>query len=110
MMPSAAFLRRLRERCDSSGEASGVPLDPAGVIETRDGPGAVRIRSKAYGEVWIALDPCMVPELVAEEARHTSPRPVLLASDVARLRGKPEAAIRAVLEVARAFPGARVLQ
>lgn len=79
-------------------------------IEVRERLGAVLIRSLRYGEVWIALDPCMATELAAEEAGRENPRPVLVTEDLVRLRGRSEEAVRAALEVARAFPGARVLQ
>ena len=71
--------------------------------------GAVLIESRRFGcEVWLAMDPGMAEELASEEARRDAPRPVLRPADIAALRGKPEAAIRAVLEVAKVFPGARV--
>ena len=35
-------------------------------------------------------------------------RPVLLPEDVAALKGKPEAAVRAVLEILSCFPGSRI--
>jgi hypothetical protein len=75
----------------------------------REQVGAVLVRSPCYGEIWLALDACVVGEIAAEESSQARPRPVLLVGDVARLRGKPEAMIRAALEVARAFPGARVV-
>lgn len=80
------------------------------VIETREQVGAVLIRSPRFGEVWVALEPGMAPELVAEEAARAEPRPVLLAEDVAKLRGKSEEMIRATLAVLGTFPGARLIQ
>ena len=72
---------------------------------------AVLIRSRRFGcEVWIALVPGMADEIRVEEQRRPDPRPVLTVEDTARLRGKPEAAVRALLEVAGAFPGSRVIQ
>lgn len=77
--------------------------------EVRERVAAVLIRSPVYGEVWIALDRCMVLELAAEEKTRPDPRPVLVAEDLVRLRGRSEQTIRAELEIARAFPGARVV-
>ncbi len=80
------------------------------IVQIREEVGAGLIASPRYGEVWIALTPGMAAELRAEEAQRSEPRPVLLPDDIAALRGKSEAAICAALEVARAFPGARVIQ
>lgn len=102
----AALLELLRQE----------PLEPdhdlgaAPIIESRERLGAVRIRSERFGEVWVAVDSCIAPELAAEEATHAVPRPVLLVEDVLRLRGKPPDVIRAALEVIAAFPSARVVQ
>ena len=85
-------------------------LDDAAIAESRGRLGAALLRSPRFGEVWVALDPCMRPTLAAEEARRPSPRPVLLAEDVVRLRGKPEEVVRAALETASVFPGVRVIQ
>jgi hypothetical protein len=92
-------------------------LQPAGpdptlgaIAETREQIGAVRIHSRRFGEVWVALSESTAAELQAEEAGRPETRPVLTPADVAHLLGKPAAAIRAVLEVARVFPGARVVQ
>ena len=52
----------------------------------------------------------MAAELRAEEAQRSEPRPVLLPDDIANLRGKSEAAIKAALQVAGVFPGAKVIQ
>lgn len=98
------ILARLRADPLVSSEAHAIA--DGHLVEARERLGAVLVRSAHYGEIWLALDPCMVAELVAEDG--ASPRPVLLVEDVARLRGKSKAAIRAVLEVARVFPGARV--
>ena len=64
----------------------------------------------AFGEVWVVLAQRLDEELRAEEAKREDPRPILLAADLARLRGKPPEAIRAALEVLRTFPGARVVE
>jgi hypothetical protein len=71
--------------------------------------GAVRIRTKKFGAIWLALDQNTADELRAEEQQREHPRPVLMADDVAHLESKSEAAIRGALEVIRAFPGARIL-
>lgn len=85
-------------------------VDAGPVVEARSRVGAVLIRSRRFGELWLLLADRQLDELAAEEARRPEPRPILDASDVARLRGKPDGAIRATLDVGRAFPGARVLQ
>jgi hypothetical protein len=71
--------------------------------------GAVRIRTKKFGAIWLALDQATADELRAEEQQREHPRPVLMADDVAHLEGKSDKAIRGALEVIRAFPGARIL-
>jgi hypothetical protein len=98
----------LRETLAS--ENPGDWAETGSVVETRERLGAVLISSPRFGEVWVVLDPCAVAELGAEEARREVPRPVLLAAELARIRGKSEGTVRGVLETARAFPGARVLQ
>ena len=82
----------------------------APVLDPEEQIGAVLLRSPRYGEVWIALDAGTLPELQAEEQARETPRPVLLAADVAPLRGKAPEAIQAVLRVAAACAGARVIQ
>lgn len=89
---------------------AGPDLTEGDALETRARLGSVLIRSPRFGEVWIAFGEDVATELQAEESERAEPRPVLLPADIATLRGKPEAAIRAALEVARAFPGARVMQ
>jgi hypothetical protein len=112
-MPSLAFLRRLREIRDHGSEPSLEPAEnpivDARLLEARCEIGAVRLHGP-LGELWVCLDPCALPRLVAEEAALEVPRPVLLAEDVARLRGKSDEAIQGALEVIRSFPGGRVLQ
>ncbi len=85
-------------------------LDSSRVTEIRENVAAVRLWSSRYGEVWLALDPCIIEELEGEEQTREAPRPVIVPEDVARLRGKSEEEVRAVLEVVAAFPGARVVQ
>ena len=87
---------------------AGTGLEEAPIAETRLEPGAVLIESPRFGPVWIALTPGMADELRAEEAQRLESRAVLLTDDIANLRGKSETAVRAALEVARVFPGARV--
>ena len=55
------------------------------------------------------IDECrhIVP---TEEAGRREPRAGLTPDDIAALRGKPDAAVRAALEMARTFQGARVIQ
>ena len=91
-------------------EDTAEALAEASVIESRQEPGAVLIQSPRFGPVWIALAPSMADELRAEETQRPAPRPVLLPDDIAALRGKSEAAVRAALGVAWVFPGARVIQ
>ena len=98
-----SLLDVLRE--DVAKDLAGAPI-----AETRsEDVGAVRVESPRFGPVWIGLTPGMADEIRAEEAQRSEPRPVLLTDDIAALRGKSEAAVRAALEVARAFPGARVV-
>ncbi len=82
----------------------------APILDAEEQLGAVLLRSPRYGEVWVALDPCIASELQAEEQARETPRPVLLVEDVARLRGQSPEAVQAVLRVAAAFPEARVIQ
>jgi hypothetical protein len=103
-----ALARRLRD----SGADYTAPgtLDGAPIVETREQIGAVLIRSPRFGEVWMVLEPSIAPEIVAEESGRAEPRPVLLAKDVARLRGKSDEMIRATLAVLATFPDARLIQ
>ena len=104
-MPSLDFLRRLREE---TGAGLPPPTDEAWEVEeTRARLGAALIRSR-FGEVWVAVDPCIRPELEAEEDKREEPRPILGPEDVARLRGRSDRTISATLAVLRRFPGARV--
>lgn len=108
MSSALELLREIRARREASSSESP-PVESAPITETRERLGAVLVRSPHFGEVWVVLDPCEAPELEAEEQAREEPRPVLHVEDVARLRGKPEAAVRAALETLRAFPGARVV-
>ena len=91
-------------------EGTAEDLGGAPIAAARSELSAVLIRSATYGEVWLALTAEMAANLRAEESQRPKPRPVLLPSDIARLRGKSEAAVRASLEVTRTLPGARVVQ
>jgi hypothetical protein len=84
-------------------------LAEAPVVEARSEVGAVLVRSERYGEAWIVLDARLDGELLAEEAARPEPRPVLALGDVLKLKGKPEATIRAVLAMSRVFTGARLV-
>jgi len=121
-VPSEALLRRVRARLRDLGEScdekalehevqAGLEHDVrAGPIpDARERVGAVLIRSRRFGELWLVLADRQLEELEAEEARRPDPRPILHVEDVARLRGMPEAAIRAALEAARVWPGARLV-
>ncbi len=111
MRPALDLLREIRAH---GAERRAAPtldaLERAEVREARQEIAAVRFQSARYGDVWVALDPCIVSELQAEEQVRETPRPVLLAEDVARLRGKSPEAIQAVLRAAVVFPGARLIQ
>ena len=50
----------------------------------------------------------MAAELRTEEAARETTRPVLTSADIAALHGKPEAAVRAALEVFRVFGEAKI--
>ena len=88
--------------------AGSPELTDGPVLEGRHRLGAVRLNSR-FGELWISLDPSMTDELRAEESRRPEPRPVLMPEDIAALRGKSDAAIRAVLNVMATFPGSEVV-
>ena len=99
-----------RSLLDALREAAAEDLAEAPIIESRPEIDAILITSPTYGEVWVAFSEAAAEEIRAEESQRPKPRPVLLPSDIARLRGKSEAAVRAALEVARTLPGARVVQ
>ncbi len=94
---------------EAPGPRPGAALEAAPIAEARERLAAVLLRSDRYGELWLVLDPCALPDLEAEEAARSEPRPILAPADVVLLRDRPEAAIRAALDVARVFPGSRVL-
>ena len=73
---------------------------------------AVLVRSRLFGgrEVWIALSDEAAAQILSEEQQRDEPRPVLRQTDLKRLDGMSEDLVRAVLNVAAAFPGARILQ
>jgi hypothetical protein len=72
--------------------------------------GAALIKSARFGEIWVVIDSELITEIIDEEARKRTHRPVLHTADVIQLAGKPDAAIRAALKVAAVFPGVKVLQ
>ena len=82
-------------------------VEDAVISETRQQLGAVLLSSR-FGELWIALTEPMAAVLQAEETQRPEPRPVLLPEDLAALKGKSEAAVRAVLDIAAVFPGSRI--
>jgi hypothetical protein len=74
-------------------------------------PVAYLVRSRRFArDVWIALSSEVAAEILIEEQQRESPRPVLRQSDLMRLDGMSEDLVRAVLNVAAVFPGARILQ
>ena len=135
-MTSAAILLRELEARGAKVRAIGDRLRceaPKGILTSED---ARRLR-EAKADLLHLLAPCPTEQLErewrgattrarAEFARHGRellpatleravvhhPRPhlVLAGDDVALIARKPEAAIRAVLEVCRVFPGARIIQ
>jgi|GEM_PF-2956050 len=100
----------LARRVQGVAEEPTRPVVDGPLLATRDRLAAVLVASPRFGKVWIALDANAARELSAEESGLAAPRPVLLPEDVTRLRGKSDAAIRAALEVCRAFPGSRLVQ
>ena len=69
------------------------------------------MNSRKFGrEIWIALSDETAAELLIEEQQRNEPRPVLRQADVKRLDGMSEHLVRAVLNVAAVFPGARIIQ
>ena len=77
----------------------------------REEQAAVLMRSRRFGcDVWVALSDEIAAEILIEEQQRESPRPVLRQSDLKRLDEMPEDLVRAVLNVAAVFPGARILQ
>ncbi len=87
-------------QCGDSAEAAALE---SGV------PAAFLVDSPRYGEVWVATDTGVAAAIRGEEQHRDQPRPVVMLDDMAHLESKSEAAIRATLEVVRAFPGARVV-
>ena len=80
------------------------------ILETRTGLAAVRIRSRLLGcEIWLAHDERTAADLRAEMAPEQT-LPVVLYDEIPKFRGKSPAMIRALFEVAKVFPGARLVQ
>jgi hypothetical protein len=93
-----------RRPCEAAAKEP-IELADAPAIAAREQIGAVLIRSPQYGEVWVVLEGgSLLDELRAEEQARPNPRPVLRTNQIHRLRGKPEAAIRAVLNTLAVFP------
>jgi len=100
-----------RQRVREARARAGAPaseLADAPVVAAREQIGAVLLRSPKYGAVWVALKGSLLAELRAEEQERPDPRPVLTTDQVLRLRGKSEAAIRAVLNALAVFPEAEI--
>jgi len=115
--PRGALTPELRARLsEHKGEVlsvlqgQGELLESAPAIEVRQQTGAVLIGSPRFGEIWLALDPCLAGQLRAEESQQARPRPVLTTADLARLEGKPAGVVDAMLDTLAAFPDAAVLQ
>ena len=87
-------------------QVKGSDLAQAPLIEARTDIAAVRIRTRGFGEIWLARN----DEVAAELATERDGRPILLFEEVPFLRDKSPEMIRAVLEVRRSFPGGRILQ
>jgi hypothetical protein len=107
-VPLVSFLELARRLRDSEPDL-GAPtdLDAAPAICAREQVGAVLLKTQ-FGEVWVVLEGRLLAELRAEEQERPDPRPVLRADQVLRLRGKSEAAIRAVLDTLAVFPEAEI--
>jgi len=89
-------------------QASVSDLTDAPAIAVREQIGAVLIRSPRFGEVWVVLEGRMLWELLAEEQARPVPRLVLRGDQIARLKGKSDDAIRAVLNTLAVFPEAEI--
>jgi hypothetical protein len=110
-VPPASFLelaRRLRDSEHEDDPGALTDLEEAPAIAAREQIGAVLLRSPQYGEVWVVLEGSLLGELRAEEQERPDPRAVLRTDQILRLRGKSEAAIRAVLNTLAAFPEAEI--
>jgi hypothetical protein len=116
MRPALELLRELRgqgQPCRPPRRATpqtlpALDLQSAVITESREQIGAVLLRSPRYGEVWVVLEGSLLGELRAEEQERPDPRPVRTTDQVLRLRGKSEAATRAVLNTLAVFPEAEI--
>ena len=73
-------------------------------------PGAVLVRTAQYGEIWLLTNSRNLAQLIQEESRRSSPRPIMFIEDVEKLAHKTPEMIAAALRVAAVFPGSRVIQ
>jgi len=88
-------------------QASVSDLTDAPAIAVREQIGAVLLRSR-FGEVWVVLEGSLLAGLRAEEQARPVPRRVLRGDQIARLKGKSDEAIRAVLNTLAVFPEAEM--
>lgn len=124
-MPSEAFLRRMRERCQehdmarpavpqvTPGTPQAFQLDPEGVRGIEDGRllcvreqwAAVRLHSKVLDqEVWLARDENEAGRLGAEFPG----MPVFTIAEIPHLRNKRPELLKAIAETKATFPEARL--
>ncbi len=112
-MPSAAFLRRLREsrdelaKPDPPGELPGTSEDlvDGPVLDVRADLVAVLLYSKLLGrELWLCRDDRAAAEIAAE----CPDVPVLTFAEVPHLRGKPPELLHALLNAKSEFPRSRL--
>jgi hypothetical protein len=101
-----AVLAELRQR---RGE-SPVQDDDGSLVDSAEQIGAVLLRSRRFGDVWLARDDRVADELVAELAATGQATPVLTYAEAPLLRGKSDRMLRALLTAKSALPGSRLLQ
>ena len=118
-MPSAAFLRRLRERRDELAKPDPPGELPRTSEDLVDGP-VLDVRADLVAfllycprldrEVWFARDDRAAAELIAKLTADAGPDdptvPVLTFAEVPHLRGKPPELLNAILNVKAEYPGA----
>ena len=76
------------------------------ISETREQFAAVRIRSRTYGEVWLARD----AETAAEIAAEGHGLPILTFDEITMLRRMSRRRLRTFLTVKSVFSGSRLIQ
>ena len=110
-MPSAAFLRRLREKRDELAKPDGSGASARTSEDLADGPVldvradlvAVLLYSKLLDrEVWLCRDERAAGEIAAEHPDV----PTFTFSEISHLRGKPPELLNAILNAKIVFPGA----